>query len=106
MKVELSTVEEEPQSFSHVVALDPAALDPDQVAEQLQVSLEGSVRRRAEGFLLEGSIGCAGALLCCRCLRPVPWQLEESFAVQLRPETGNDFQADGITVTMTFTLNQ
>jgi len=27
-------------------------------------------------------------------------------AVQLRTETGNDFQADGITVTMTFTLNQ
>ncbi|MDD4876829.1 MAG: TasA family protein [Dehalococcoidales bacterium] len=27
-------------------------------------------------------------------------------AVQLRPETGNDYQADGITITMTFTLNQ
>lgn len=27
-------------------------------------------------------------------------------AVRLRPETGNDFQADGISVTMTFTLNQ
>jgi len=27
-------------------------------------------------------------------------------AVVLRAETGNDFQADGITVTMTFTLNQ
>ena len=27
-------------------------------------------------------------------------------SVQLRTETGNDFQADGITVTMTFTLNQ
>jgi hypothetical protein len=27
-------------------------------------------------------------------------------AVQLRTSTGNDFQADGITVTMTFTLNQ
>ena len=27
-------------------------------------------------------------------------------AVQLRSETGNDFQADGITMTMTFTLNQ
>jgi len=27
-------------------------------------------------------------------------------AVQLRSETSNDFQADGITVTMTFTLNQ
>lgn len=27
-------------------------------------------------------------------------------AVQLRTETGNDFQADGITITMTFTLNQ
>jgi len=27
-------------------------------------------------------------------------------AVQLRSETGNDFQADGITLTMTFTLNQ
>lgn len=85
MKVELSTIEEEPQSFSHQLTLDPAVLDPDQVAEQLQVSLEGSVRRQAEGFLLEGSIGCAGALLCGRCLSPVPWQIEESFAVQLRP---------------------
>jgi len=27
-------------------------------------------------------------------------------AVFLRTETGNDYQADGITVTMTFTLNQ
>ena len=27
-------------------------------------------------------------------------------AVQLRSETGNDYQADGITMTMTFTLNQ
>lgn len=27
-------------------------------------------------------------------------------AVQLRSDTGNDFQADGITLTMTFTLNQ
>lgn len=27
-------------------------------------------------------------------------------AVQLRTETGNDFQADGINITMTFTLNQ
>ena len=85
MKVELSAVEQEPLSFSHQVNLDPAVLDPDQVAEELQVSLEGSLRRQAEGFLLEGSISCAGSLLCCRCLAPVPWQLEESFAVQLRP---------------------
>ena len=27
-------------------------------------------------------------------------------AVQLRSDTGNDFQADGVTMTMTFTLNQ
>ena len=27
-------------------------------------------------------------------------------AIQLRSETGNDFQADGITMTITFTLNQ
>ena len=27
-------------------------------------------------------------------------------AVQLRTETGNDFQADGVNITMTFTLNQ
>jgi uncharacterized protein len=86
MKVELSKLEEETLSFSHQVSLDPAAVDPDQVAEQLQVSLEGRVHRQAEGFLLEGTIGCAGALLCCRCLASVPWQLEESFAVQLRPQ--------------------
>lgn len=85
MKVELSTVENEPLSFSHQVALEPSQLDPDQVAETLVVSVEGLVRRQAEGFLLEGSMSCAGALLCCRCLESVPWQMEEPFSVQLRP---------------------
>ena len=35
-----------------------------------------------------------------------PASKDFEIAVQLKAETGNDFQADGITVTMTFTLNQ
>ena len=35
-----------------------------------------------------------------------PASKDFEIAVQLIAETGNDFQADGITVTMTFTLNQ
>jgi len=35
-----------------------------------------------------------------------PASKDFEIAVQLRTETGNDFQADGVTITMTFTLNQ
>jgi uncharacterized protein len=94
VKIELSTVESEPVSFSHRVALDPSVLDPDQVAETLQVSVEGVVRRRIDGFTVEGSVSCDGNLLCCRCLTGVPWQVDESFAVELRPTSQRPVEED------------
>ncbi len=85
MKIDLDQLEQQPVEFDCRLDLEPERLDPSQVAERVEVRVVGSVRRQRSGWLLDAAVEGSGALLCSRCLAPVPWQVEESFSIHLLP---------------------
>jgi len=83
VKVELSRVDIEPRSFAERVELSAEDLDPAVVVGPMAVDVVGEVRRLGGGLRAEGRVVVAGSVRCGRCLDPVSWQTEESFAVEL-----------------------
>jgi uncharacterized protein len=84
VKIDLSQIESEPLRFDERLTLEAEHLDPDQVAEEFSVQLEGTVRSIGPGFSVEGSFEATGKVSCGRCLELVPWQAQERFAVEYR----------------------
>lgn len=93
MKLDLSRIENEPLRFDEKLSLPPDRLDEDQVAGQVEVRLEGTVRPVGGRYLAEGTVIAAGDLLCSRCLAPVPWRMEESFSAEYR--SGSEAPGEG-----------
>ena len=84
VKIDLSQLESEPLRFDERLTLEAEHLDPDQVAEEFSVQLEGPVRAIGLGFSVDGSFEAAGKLSCGRCLEPVQWRSREQFGVEYR----------------------
>jgi uncharacterized protein len=84
VKLDLSLLDTEPISFDEKLTLLPDRLDQDQVAGDVEVRIVGTARSVPGGYVLEGSIAASGPLSCARCLEPVPWRLEDGFAVEFR----------------------
>jgi uncharacterized protein len=84
VKLDLSLLDTEPISFDEKLTLLPDRLDQDQVAGDVEVRIVGTARSVPGGYVLEGSIAASGPLSCARCLDPVPWRLEDGFAVEFR----------------------
>jgi uncharacterized protein len=85
VKIDLSAIDQEDLELDEPFELEPDRLDPDQVASALCGSIHGRIRPVHGSYQLEARIEASGSLLCSRCLAPVPWQLDETFAVELRP---------------------
>lgn len=93
MKLDLSRIDNEPLRFDEKLLLSPDRLDEDQVAGEVEVRLEGAVRRTGNRFFAEGTVTASGDLLCSRCLAPVPWRMEERFSAEYRP--GSEAPGEG-----------
>ena len=84
MKIDLTTITEEPLSFDDRLVLTPDRVDERAVAAALEVRMVGVVRPVGEGYLVTGTVTASGKLACSRCLEPVPWRMDESFSVEYR----------------------
>jgi uncharacterized protein len=84
VKIDLSRVEHEPQAFDEVLTLPPERLDSEQVAAPIAVHIEGEVRPSTDSFMVSGKWVADGRLSCTRCLKPVPWTVDETFSVEYR----------------------
>ena len=84
MKLNLSLIDTEPLAFDETLTLPADRLDEDQVAGDVAVRLAGTARRVGGRYRLDGRIEADAALACARCLEPVPWRLEDSFAAEYR----------------------
>jgi len=83
VKIDLSKIEGEPESFAETVLLGEDRLDPSRVAGVMTVRLEGKVRPAGEHFLVDGTSSARGPLSCVRCLEPVEWTGESSFSFEV-----------------------
>ena len=98
MKIDISKIEHEPIRFDEEIFLEAESLSPDQAAGPITVRLEGEVRPLEGVFSVAGRCTAQGALVCSRCLEPVPWSVAEDFSVKyhmpesapLEAETGLD----------------
>jgi uncharacterized protein len=93
VKIDLSRIENEPHSFNEKLTLPPDRLDEDQVAGALEVCLAGTARRVGSRFAVDGTIEASGNLMCSRCLKPVPWRVEDRFSSEYR--SGADAPGEG-----------
>jgi uncharacterized protein len=93
VQIDLTRIDDEALNFDEELSLGPERLDEDQVAGTVHVRLKGSVRNLAGRYRVDGSIEGSGKLLCSRCLTPVPWRLDESFAAEFR--SGSDAPGEG-----------
>lgn len=82
VKIDLSKIEGEPESFSESIAIGEDELDPSRVAGPMQVRIEGTVRPAGDRYLVAGSLEAVGTLSCGRCLEPVDWTTKSSFDFQ------------------------
>jgi len=88
VKIDISKIEHEPIRFDEEILLEAEWLSPDQAAGPITVRLEGEVRPREGVFSVAGRCTAQGALLCSRCLEPVPWSVAEDFSVEYQiPES-------------------
>jgi uncharacterized protein len=86
VKIDLSSLEDDPVRFQEKVRLPEERFDTDLVSKTVEVELTGVIRRRGEVFFVEGSFEAQGTLSCARCLERLEWSVGEEYAVELRPE--------------------
>jgi uncharacterized protein len=79
VKIDLSQILNEPESFAETVELSAELLDPGRVAGPISVRLEGTVRPLGDHFLVGGRATATGRLSCGRCLEPVDWSMDTTF---------------------------
>lgn len=83
VKIDLSKIEGEPETFSETFVLGEDRLDPDRVTGGMNVHLEGKVRPVGEHFLVDGRLTASGQVNCGRCLEPVDWRADTSFYLEV-----------------------
>jgi uncharacterized protein len=83
VKIDLSKIGDEPETFAESLTLGDDALDPNLVAGPMKVRLDGVVRPVGDNYLVSGRIRAEGQLSCGRCLEPVDWQMESAFDIEI-----------------------
>jgi len=63
----------------------PADSCDDELVGVEDLVISGSVERSGDGFLLEGAVEGNARLRCARCLRELPFRVDERMALRLLP---------------------
>ena len=88
MKIDISSLEQEPLQFDERLAVEPERLDSEVVTTPVAVRLEGEVRADGEAVTVSGRFRAEGTVACSRCLDDVQWTVDEPFSVEYRwPDT-------------------
>ena len=82
VKIDLSKIEGEPESFAETIGFDVDRFDPARVIGPVEVRLEGNVRPVGDNYLVDGRTSASGKLSCGRCLEPVRWQMDSTFDLE------------------------
>lgn len=71
VKIDISSLEQEPLLFDERFTVEPERLDNEVVATPVKVRLEGEVRADGESVTVFGVFRGEGAVACSRCLDAV-----------------------------------
>ena len=97
MRIEVDRLSERGEAFAHTYAPGELALEEEGLSLTVPVSVEGRATRKGSEVRLRGRIRTTVEVACDRCLRPVPFAVEEEFDVRLEPaetETESEEQAE------------
>ena len=83
MEIDLKHLEEEPLQLHEQLTVPVSRLDPAIVGTPISVDVDLTARTGRPGYVVEGSMGLDGQLICGRCLGLVPWSVHETFRVRL-----------------------
>ncbi len=84
MKIDISSLEQEPLQFDERFTVEPARLDNEVVTTPVSVRLEGEVRAEGEAVTAVGRFRAEGRVACSRCLDDVQWTVDEPYSVEYR----------------------
>lgn len=84
VKIDISSLEQEPLLFDERFTVEPERLDNEVVATPVKVRLEGEVRADGEAVTVFGRFRTEGTVACSRCLDDVQWMADEPFSVEYR----------------------
>ncbi len=85
MRIEVDRLSERGEAFAHTYAPDELTLDEEGLSLTTPVSVEGRATRKGTQVRLRGRIRTTVEVACDRCLRPVPFNVEEEFDARLEP---------------------
>lgn len=94
MKIDISKIVQEPQSFDEELCVDADRLGADLVAGPISVRLTGEVRPHGDVFSIGGRCAAEGPLTCSRCLEPVPWDVAEDYSFEYRMPAAAPLEAE------------
>jgi len=84
VKIDISSLEQEPLQFDERFTVVPERLDSDVVTTPVTVRLQGEVRADGEAVAVVGRFRADGTLACSRCLEDVQWTVDEPYTVEYR----------------------
>jgi uncharacterized protein len=84
VKIDISSLEQEPLVFDERFTVEPERLDGEVVTAPVTVRLEGEVRADGEAVTVFGRFHAEGNVACSRCLDDVRWSVDEPFSVEYR----------------------
>jgi len=97
VKIDISTLEQEPLVFDEQFAVEPERLDGEVVTTPVAVHLQGEVRADGEAVTVFGRFRAEGKLACSRCLDDVQWTVDEPYSVEYRwPSTQTEENEVGL----------
>ena len=84
MKIDISSLEQEPLFFDERLSVESERLDTEGVTAPVAVHLEGEVRPDGDAVTAFGRFRAEGELACSRCLEKALWKVDEPFSVDYR----------------------
>jgi uncharacterized protein len=85
MRIEVDKLDEAGEPFSHRYAPDALDLGDNRAQSTGEAVIEGRASRKRERVRLQGKVRAALEINCDRCLKGVPYILEEKFDVAYAP---------------------
>ena len=96
MRIEVETLSEKPQPFTHAYQPDEVSLDDEQARLASEVKVAGVARRKREEVRLRGEIKADVEILCDRCLAATRMPLEVEFDTGFIPQEAEAVKAENV----------
>lgn len=84
MKIDISSIEQEPVTFDERLTVEADRLDSEVLTSPVEVCLDGEARPHGGSVTVFGRFRATSQLVCSRCLESVPWTVDERYSVEYR----------------------